>query len=462
MKQNLLILTAFTLVIITMGWVVAPTAVYAAESLIDATTLVTEGQVFQSGQNAACVNDNTCFVFYLGAEGDLEMASTTDGGATWTAGRTVDSVNTTDVVAHAIWYEGWTATTAPAQYIHIVTVDSGVDDTYYTRYDIANNTLSTTVITSTQAAVAARGSDQSTDIIQTASGRLYLGFMVTEDVWFDTCTTNCTNSANWSEAVTEPFANGDDVVHLAPIGTTDNLMVIQRDFSTDILRWATYAPTSSSWSTVTDIEGSLPENTTDDAMLSSSVFASTTGHVFVSLVDDVGSYSQNTADLAAYFYHPDTGWSIATRPIVNRGGTINGTKAAVDTSSTTAPVFYAFYQARDAVDHTATSTNLFYRTSSDYGSTWSAESAQVNDTTDDLELSMSNGASGDILGAFYRFVTTPNADDLYYNLAVDLTPWTPPGGGGGGGVIPQSEFFFGLVLPYLFRRQRQSGARMSE
>jgi hypothetical protein len=453
-KLKRVIYTAISAVLVVafVGFMAEP--VFAAETLLDDTVFATVTTGHTSGPAAVWVSDQLGFSFYLNSTGDVTMASTTDGGTTWTSNRRVDSVNTTDAVSLAVWWEGWTATSAPPRYIHIATTDTGVDDIYYTRYDVASNTLSTSVVATTQGAACARAADCYPAIIQTGAGVLYVATKEATDGWMASCSTTCTTAGNWSERATFGLGDlGDDPVLLSPIGGNDNVLGIYWDVSASTIDWQIWSATSSSWSATTTLVSSIESNAGYEAQFFGMSFSSTSGSTTLIAVDDANDYSTQDHDIRFWEYSSTSGWVARTNVATNVSGGITGVKTAIDISSTTAPVYYAIYTRRATIG-VATSSRVYYATSTNFGQTWSAEQGPVGDNADDLYSLTASIISNERICVHWNYLTAPRANDRYFTTIADLVPWTPPGGGGGGGgATPQDIIWFGFMLPYLFRKR---------
>jgi hypothetical protein len=397
----------------------------ATETAVDTTVYSTNTNTLVGSPSSVCVTHDKCFVFYRGAESDIEMASSTDGGVTWSSGRTVDSVNTTDAINVSIWWDGWTQPGTTTQYIHIVTTDTGADDTYYTRYDITNNTLSTTVLVTTQVPVCADGTDCYATITKTPSNILYIAAAEGADRWVATCTiaSDCTNTANWSElAGGFQGTAGDDYPILMPIPGTNNVLLTWWDISADAIYYNVYSATSSSWfyASAVSVATAADENTTYDAQLMGMALSTTTGKIALTFVDDANDYSTADHDIRFYTYASTTGWTAKTNVITTAPGGLTGAKVSYDEQNDT---WYVFYTRRSTIG-TNTTARIFYRTSTNDGTTWSAESDPINATADDI-----NGLSTDILtlervGVYWNYTTSPKADDQYYVQVADVHPTT--------------------------------------
>jgi len=441
MKKVLICTTAAILLVLSF-WLVQ--TVFAAEVAVDTTVATNAAGRTNSGNNAVWTSDSNGYVFYTGAEQDLEMASTTDGGATWSVRNSIDSINTTDVQHYAIWWEGWTATTS-TRYIHIVTTDSSSDIMHYTQLDLNDGSLSTTVTMTAQSASCLLASCF-TAITMAENGVLYATAADGQDSWVERCSTTCTTGANWSEIaggyVTASAADlGDDRPLLFPVGGTNNIALVYWDISADTIDYNQYSATSSSWWFTADsqqVESSVEDNLTYDGMIIGATVATTTGIAGLTFSNDTDEYTVADHDIDFYTYASSTGWVSKTNILTDDAGGVTGAKVAVDTSTAGATTWYAVYSKRTTIGTLGTG-NVYYKTSTDGGTTWSAESAAINDNADDIRELTTSGASIYKVGAWWSYETTPRDDDEYYDIIADLPVAPPPAGET---VTRQSEFFF--------------------
>lgn len=411
---------------------------FAAEVLVDATTASDS----RTNPSMVWINDQTGFIFYEDSGGGLSMASTTNGGVTWQAGRNVDSVNTTDVVEFAVWWDGWTPPGTTTQYIHIVTTDLGVDDMYYTRYDTTNNTLSTTVVGTTQAAACTDSASCYAAITKASDGTLYQATMDGQDSWVEKCSTTCTSTANWSE-VTYPFnALGDDYPYLAPVAGTDDIMVLWIDVTADDIFARRYSPTTTSWGATTTLSLVAAENGTSyDSNLAGIANSTSTGKIAFTYINEANDFSIADHDIAFWTYSTTSGWVQGTDVITNDTGGITGAKIAFDELN---DVWYSVYSRRTTIT-SSTTGNVYYRTSSNGGSTWSAESSALNTTSDDITSLSVNPTSFERIGVQWNYTNAPKANNLYYSDVADLgaTPPATPA------PVEEEVYFLGFLFPAL-------------
>lgn len=429
MKNFFYTITAMTLILVVLSTMSFPQQVEGAEVSVDTTVIFTLGQGGVSAPSMVWVSDQTGFLFYLDAEGDIAMASTTDGGTTWQAGRTVDSVNTTDAVSVGVWWDGWTHPGTTTQYIHIVTTDTGVDDTYYTRYDITNNTLSTTVLATTQAGTCSRGSSCYPAITKASNNVLYMATTDGSDNWVVSCSTTCTTAGNWSERTGGFYpTNADMPVLLAPVAGTNNVILIWNDIVRQSLFYNVYSATSSSWTNSASATGTIATNidtaTTSSTYEANSIgmaISTSTGKIGLTVVDDANNFTTQDHDIKFFYYSSSTGWVSGTNVRTDVSGGLIGAKLSYDEQN---DIWYSIYLRRSTIGVTNTG-NAYYSTSSNDGTTWSSESPALLATSANYEQFSASPTSFERIGASMS-ETTSNTG-LKYVTVYDIN-YT--GGGG--------------------------------
>jgi hypothetical protein len=416
----------------------------ADENLIDAT--VKTNDFGEPGSQMVWTSTSTGYSFYVDSGGGASMASTTDGGVTWSAPRNVDSVNTTDVISVSVIWGGWVpkrlASSNTSRYIHIATLDSGVDDLYYTRLDLTTGAFSTSLVATTQSA-SANISVNNASITMDAEGYLYMATADASDSFVVYCPALCTTSGSWYEATSGFQDSGNDVPLLLPIDGTSNILLVYWDTSAKTIDYDVYSATSSSWWYTTDksIKTGVEINELFYAyrgQMISGTYASTTGLSYISFIDDADDYTGEDHDINVYSYSSTTWtWTALTNPVTNASGGLQGAKIAIEPESKDLYVSYV----RKTGTGTTTSANVYYKRSTDGGSTWSAESNPLNLTPDDLYYFNAVPVSRNRMSVQYKYITSSREDYLYsvsfWTYGGTSTPATPAGV-----MLLQDLFFF--------------------
>lgn len=431
----------------TLGWSWSTTdnaqmaliAVKPSESEYVVDTSARSTDFGEPGSNIVWTSTSTAYLFYQDTL-RTSMASTTDGGMTWSAPRDVDSVNTVDGISSAVFWDGWNSSST--RYIHIATLDYGVDDLYYTRLDLTTGAFATTVLATTQSA-SMNESVNYAAITMGKNGVLYMAAADASDSFVVSCATDCTNTANWSEVSGGFQDNGEDIPLLLPVSGTDNVLLVYWDTGAKTIDYDVWSATSSGWWFTTDksIKTSV-ENVTSfynyKGQMMSGAYSTSTGLSYISFIDDADDYTGEDHDINVYSFSSSTwSWTALTNPVTNASGGLSGAKISVETESKDLYVSYL----RKITTGTTTYANVYYKRSTDGGSTWSAESSPINLTADNFYLFNTTPTSRYQMSVVYKYISTPRVDDLYSKIfwteASSSTPATPSGM-----VQVQSEFFF--------------------
>ena len=374
---------------------------------------------------AVWTNDTDGYQFYIDSGGDAVMATSTDSGATWSAARRVDSINTTDAMHISVWYDQWTNGDSGTK-IHALTFDNGVDDTYYTEIDTATGAISTTVITGTESGTL--GTTNYGSITKAEDGDLYVTMVDGADAWVHTCSTTCTNGANWS-AITNPWLSsqdGRDFPILLPLVGTDNIVLISWDISQNDIDSNVWSATSTSWWGWDQIIGTAEDNPTYDGGAIGATVNNTTGEIYLAHLDDSDDYVTADHDILIWEFDNSTfAWTQKTDVETNPSPSgLNEVKIAIDENTGD---LYAIYNLR-FIDSSPNTGRSYFKKSDDGGDTWGSRTT-LGSVQDDVYGVQHNLMSDERLTTAWKYLTTPNAEDLEIDTAiVDLTP--PAAGGG--------------------------------
>lgn len=425
-KSYLFLCLAFILTLLPLALPFQPSKVKAAEVTVDDN--VNSDPDFHNGASSTVVftNDQTGYAFFADADtvaagdGGCAYKKTTNGGTSWASFTQVDSQ--TDCFNITVWYDQWTPGDNSGTYIHIVTIDSGADDLWYTRLNTSDDSLSTTFSITTDVAntfnTGAGGSKP--PITKGTDGDLYVG-VHDDDVggsYVKKCTTSCHDSAldDWTtNSPSSMNAAGGDQLGLYPLASA-GIMAIRFDNATDDFEHKIYtdgAPGSweSSWTDI-DIEavnsavytnhwGAVVDKKTNDIYLA------------YAQQNDAPSYGNNDDDLRTRVYTSTTGWTLMGDVLANSNKGITGTKIAFNSNNADV---YVVYSAM-TTPGTLNTGNVYYKKSTNGMTSWGSESSALN--TDDNDL---YGARVDILSnerIYVTWVHTGN-DDLLGNTVADL------------------------------------------
>lgn len=382
----------------------------AAEVTIDATVNTSAASHNGGSPTTVFISTTTGYAFYRDLGGGIAYRKTTDGGATWSAAVAVTAQ--TDTFQVAVWYDRWTPGDSTGNLIHIVYIETSDDDIFYRALDTSNDTFTAAEVNITggfgYVGTLAAGTNH-VALTKGTDGALYANVADASDNMMVRCTTTCTNAANW--AVSEPasWAVGNDYMLLVPM-LSGRIMFIWWDISatTNDLEYSVWNGTS--WSAFAAITTAL-DNTTYDASFGAAVDPST-GDVYLAYANQASTLGTN--DYVMVKRYNGTSWVNLTDVVTNSvcAGVSNcgitGVKISRDNST---GYLYVLYTARSD-PATAATANLYWKYSTDNGSTWSSEFGPVYSIDQDIyggRLSLVPGTTTLIYATWYEI----NLDDLF-------------------------------------------------
>jgi hypothetical protein len=366
----------------------------STDAVVDASMTGTSTMFLGNSPRTVFVSKQNGYTFYPDTDGGCYAASTTDAGVTWGGRTVIDTTNTTDCRRVAVWYDGWTqsfATTATSAKIHIATLETSGSDIYYVEFDFATtgDKFATAVLTNNQGA-AVTAHENMLSITRTATGTLFVGLSDNSDRFIFSCAYNCSGAtANWSEIqATGPALDAADSMLLLPVPGNNNLMVIHHDASADDYLGRVWSATSSSWTGTTTIDASAVENSIHRAHYGATVNWNS-NKIYMVYAADNNDFITADHDLRFASYDAAT-WTWSQSAIASNiaARSITDAKVAYDQANNT---IYAIYAASTTI---ASTTRIFYRTSTNEGASWSTEQGPI-----DVESSAKyGGANVSILG----------------------------------------------------------------
>ena len=293
--------------------------------------------------------------------GDVVYYKSTDRGLSW--GSPV-SVNSAANLCLATWYDRWSSSSGDV--IHIAYTDGTSDDVLYRPLDTATDTLGTeTVVFAGASAVAAQCI---LSIVKSRGGNLYCAFNMdsgTEEGFYRSTDSGATWGvrANVGEAVLDYFI-------LVPgfAADTNDIMCIYWDRSADEISRKNYDDSGDSWGE-TSIAGTMADSA-----------ASTDSPQFSCITDLANSRALLAAWSARDTANADLRFWTITDAAITESATnvvLNSTDdqgmVAVGLATDTSTVYVFYVGKSDGSETMASAVNVYYKTSTDVGATWSAE-----------------------------------------------------------------------------------------
>ncbi len=387
----------------------------AAVVTIDNNVSLTATEHLFAGSQTVFTSDQVGYKFYVDNAGTCVYSKTTNGGTSWGAAVTVDSK--TDCTSIAVWYDGWTPGLTTA-FIHISTMDVGLDDLWYNRLDTTSDTLqlgttpTSTVASSGQVPTFVAGTNEQA-ISRGTDGTIYMVASDANDSFIVRCTSACNTGTNWSEAGA-PFLELDNDWSIMMPLIGGNMLLINRDISADDIRTRVWNGSSWSVSWLT-VDASAIESATYDVGMAATQDHDS-GDIYLVYTADNDSYTVNDHDIRSAKYVSGS-WTSTTNIFTNSTRGLTGIAISLDTNTDT---IYAAYGLR-TTPNTAATGNVYYATTTSAMSSWSAERGPVNSVAGDIY-----GIDMNLMSEERIYVTweDPSPDDIFGETIADVAPVT--------------------------------------
>ncbi len=402
-----------------------PSIAEAAQVTVDSNVNLTTSAHLQSGSQTVFTDDQTGYKFFVDAGGYCVYRKTTDGGGTWSATTTVDSQ--TDCISITVWYDKWTPGDT-GNIIHIVTMDTSVDDLFYNNLDTgSSDTLlkgSSPVDASTNSgnSVATYGTGANIPTITKGTdGTIYLASADSSDSYVVECSSNCGVATSWTETGTNPMDLANDYSLLVPLAG-GNIMLINRDISLEDIRTKIW--NNSTWSASwTVVDSDATDNTTYDGGLAATVSSTTPGAIYLAYT--ANNATLGTDDAVRTAYYDGSIWTAKTAVIANGGATRAITGVTIAVNGSTDDV-YVGYSARTTAG-TANTGRAYWKKSTDGMTSWGTEQGPMNATGDDIYgFDFNNINSERIFATWYE----ATEDYIYGDTVEDIFLGVLTGSGG--------------------------------
>ncbi len=414
-KQTICLCLVIIIILGTFSNVFLPQAIEyasAAQSTIDADASAVGTSHIMSGSQTVFIDDQTGYKFFVDAPGYCVYRKTTDGGASWSATTTIDVQ--IDCLAISVWYDKWTPGSASSS-IHIATLDGNPDDVWYNRLDTSGDTLlmssNPVSVTTAQGGTIAAGANQ-VSITRGTDGTIYVSSIDASDSYVMECTFTCNLAGSWSETGTNPFGLTNNYAILAPLPNGD-ILAIHRDVNFNQIGSKVWNNGAASWDVATTtFDASAPENTTYDVGMAMTV-STTTGDIYLAYV--ARNATPGADDQIRTARYSGGSWALTKEVVRYSERGITNVAIALDTSNDD---IYVAYSAR-TIPGTATTSNVYWRKSTDDMVSWTYENGPLNSSADDLYGVDLNISSNERIYASW-FDNTD--DDIYGETVADIFP----------------------------------------
>lgn len=344
----------------------------ALEVTIDA-TIIDATDEYAPSPSVVFTDAQTGYAFYIDATSqDLAYSKTTNGGANWGAAVVIDTARTWNGVA--IWYDQWTPGDETGRLVHIAAVESSTDDTHYTYLDTSTDTLRGSMVIAQTATAFTQAADGPPTITKGASGYLFIASNFTTPAG-GIVSKSINAGANWTVNTPAGWsAAAIDQVQLVPLLTNDDVLAIRANTAGNTIESRVYSEATDTWAGAWTSITALTENTTYDQWFSASIRKST-GDVYLSFSNNPAA-ATNDMEFRIFSDTART-WSTGGQ-LFTDNATVIAPSVVVDDTDGSITVAYV----RGTLNAT---TSVYYKRSTDGGTTWSAESARLNGVIDDIK-----------------------------------------------------------------------------
>jgi len=311
------------------------------------------------------------YYVYIDAAADISFKKSTDGGFTWSVGTVVYTGTAFNL---SVWYDKWSGLSSGL--IHCSFVETVGHDCLYRTIDTdSSDTLSTTstVIFAGTSAVLA-GSFMS--ITRSRGGNVYCRTQIdngTEGGFFRLTNANVPNGV-WDTRTINEAAATTDMMILMPGFATDNndIIGIFWDISTNEVSRQLYDDSANTWAE-TLISASMADSPASVAFSNfSAVPDLTNSRIILTAWNGVDTLN---ADLQAWII-TETAITALTNVVNN---SVDDQGLCAITLDLVTNYWYVFYAGKsDGSETWPTSMNMYYKVSTDAGTTWGAETLMTN------------------------------------------------------------------------------------
>jgi hypothetical protein len=361
-------------------------------------------------------NNDSLYMVYIGTNLDVLYRKSSDGGLTW--GSPVAALAAGTAVRLAVWYDRWTDPTGGlGDYIHIVSDDSGTDDTSYRTINTGSSDALSTQVAINAAWTSAISGGGHISVTRSVSGNVYVKVVIdagAEGDFYRLTQANFPNGAWDNRAVDEAIATLDQMILLPDYNAADtsDVMAIFQDASVNETSRKLYDNSGDTWSE-TSINAAITELSTATAFPNLAVAPDPTNGNHVLLVWTQADLVN--ADLKCYTV--DSGAITAKTDVVLNSTDDQGLCAigiATDTG-----YWHAFYCGISSGGETwNTALNVYTKVSTDQGTTWGPETKVNSSAAHTIRwLTTCPRFTGSPKVAWYRDAAT--LDDIL--MSVDIT-----------------------------------------
>jgi hypothetical protein len=311
-------------------------------------------------------NSGAVYIIFIDAQSDLYYVKSSDSGVNWSAPIVIRAGTVTQF---SVWFDRWSNISAGK--IHCAYTDSVTNLVYYRDLDTESSDTLGTERTAFTGASAVSGNG-AISVTVARGGNIYIGAMIdagAEPVFVRSVDAGA-NWTNRTDGGTFNESSATDQFILMPGWNADNqdIMAFFWDASADEISVKRYDDSGDTWA-----ETSIAASMTD-------VIRTTSGPHWGAAVDLTNSQNllvawsavdAANADLRCFMVTDGAVTETAANVVLNSSDDQGSASIGIDTASQT---WYVLYHGTAAGTEThSTSVHVYYKTSTDSGATWSAQ-----------------------------------------------------------------------------------------
>jgi|GEM_PF-5977948 len=410
------------LLLIIAGFIAAWPAASSAETLIE-TSLYGAASQYGPSPDSVFINSQTGYVFFVDAAGTVAWRKTVDSGTTWGATNLLGDGNDQDAGNVGIWYDRWTSdsTGTLVHVVHIGSKAAGGNQVCYNAFDTQTETPGSWRLVQTGLSYSATAG-ASPVVTRTASGNLYVYSSITNrispPIYSSSFAAQSGDNGNtWVMINPSDCASNQFYGLLLPVAS-NQVMLIQHQTASNVLRQAVWDENTSSWSGwstmatgIYYVAGYNPPFAAVRSPATSNIYLTVHSRVY-NAAGDVWflKYDAATAKWSA----PALFFDDASQQFTSIGLTLDSRNEHL----------YAVY-TKDIVGYYL---STYYRVSTDGGTHWSAESPPLNSTAlNNFRFVRGNFASPDCVFTTWNHATLYDLYGAALILPTAQAPTAPTG-----------------------------------
>ena len=353
------------------------------------TSIMDPKDEFSPSPSVVFIDSLTGYVFYIGGSSDQSLVyrKTTNGGSFWGPTVVIDTAiaGWTNV---AVWYDRWTPGDTTGNLIHIAAVQDSSDDVHYTYLNAANGSLRGSLTVALAGSTFTEAVDGPPSITKSAENNLFISCNFTDYTGLagGAVAKSEDAGASWTPYNTGWSTVAIDQVQLLPLLTDNDIIAIRADTANNEMDYQIYDEVADTWAGSWTSIATMTEDTVYDQWFSASLRKST-GDIYLSFAN----FTANVAnDIEFWSFDDDAGPRIWTKQtnLFDDNRTVMMPTPVVDDSN--GDIYVAYLRGNLVYNSTTSDMGVYFKKSTDGGSTWEAEAPRLNFVEGDTRVLRTN------------------------------------------------------------------------